>query len=93
MGLAGWDDFVVQILVPMEHVERGRGLEPLALVVHNKFGWVAVPQMWAFSPCIAMLAKTRPKPMVVVQVVHKTLWLQTRTSFLHSPEFGFGRKH
>ena len=37
-GLAGWDDFVVKILVPVEQVEWGRGIEPLALVVHNKFG-------------------------------------------------------
>ena len=54
-GLAGWDGYVVQTPVPMERVEQGWGLEPVALVVHNKFGWVAVPQMWAFSPRILCL--------------------------------------
>ena len=48
--------------------------------------------MWAFVPCIVVLAKLRPGPPTVVQVVHKKLWLRTGTSFLHSPEFGFGRK-
>ena len=64
-GLAGWDGFVVQTPVPTEQVEQGRGLELLALVVHSRFGWVAVPQMWAFSPRIAFLAKPRPEPVAV----------------------------
>ena len=38
-GLAGWDDFVVQILVPTEQVEWGRGLEPLALVTGSGAPW------------------------------------------------------
>ena len=83
----------MQTHVPMERVEQGRWLEPLALVVHNRFGWVAVPQMWAFAPCIAVLAKLRPEPAAVAHVVCKKLWLRIGTSFLHSPEFGFGRKH
>ena len=83
----------MQILVPTEWVEQGWGLEPLALVVHNKFGWATVPQMLAFSLHIAVLAMPWPKPVAVVQVVHKKLWLRTGTSFLHSPKFCFGRKH
>ena len=93
MGQAGWDGFVVQILVSTERVERGWGLEPLTLVVHNKFGWVVVPQMWAFSPCTIVLAMPWPDPAVVAQVVHRKLLLRTGTSFWHSPEFGFGRQH
>ena len=69
----------------MEQVESGRGLEQLAPVVHNRLGWVSGPQMWAFVPCIAVLAKLRPSPTTVVQVVHKKLWLRIGTSFLHSP--------
>ena len=45
----------MQLLVPTEWVEQGWGLELLSLVVHNKFRWVAVPQIWAFTPCTAML--------------------------------------
>ena len=74
-------------------MELGRGLGQLASVVHSKLGWVPVPQMWEFVPCIVVSAKLMPRPTVVTQVVHKKLWLQTGTSFLHSPEFGFGRKH
>ena len=55
----------MQILVPSERVEQGRGLEPLAMVVHNKFGWAAVPQMWAFTPRTAVLAKPWPEPVAV----------------------------
>ena len=83
----------MQILVPMERVEQGRGLEPLALVVHNKFGWVVVPQMWAFAPRTAVLAMPWPEPAAVAQVVRRNLLLQTGTSFWHSLEFGFGKKH
>ena len=90
-GLTGWGFFVVQTPVPTEQVELGQGLEPLALVVHSIFGWVVVPQMWAFARCIVFLAKPRPDPTVVAQVVHKKLWLRTGTSFLNSLEFGFGR--
>ena len=89
----GWGDFVVQTTVPMERVEQGRGLEPLALVVHIRFGWVAMPQMWAFALRISLLAKPRSELATVAWVLHKKLWLHTGTSFLHSPEFGFGRKH
>ena len=92
-GLAGWYGFAVQTPIPMERVEQGRGLELLALVAHSGFGWVVVPQMWAFAPCIDVLAKPRPEPTAVAQVVRKKLWLRTGTSFLHSSEFGFGRKH
>ena len=49
----------------MEQVEQGWGLELLALVVRNKFWWVAVPQMWIFASCIAVLAKPRLEPTVV----------------------------
>ena len=83
----------MQTPVPTEWVEQGWGLELLTLVVHSIFGWVAVPQMWAFALRIAMLAKPRPEPAMVAQVVRKKLWLQTGTPFLHSPEFGFGRQH
>ena len=65
----------MQTLVPTEQVEYGWGLEPLALVVHNKFGWDAVPQMWAFSPRTAVLAVPWPKPTAVAQVVHRKLLL------------------
>ena len=74
----------------MEQVEQGQGLELFAPVVHSIFGWVLVPQMWAFIPRIAVLAKPRPKLAMVAQVVRKKLWLQTGTPFLHSPKFGFG---
>ena len=83
----------MQTLVPMEQVEQGWGLELLVLVVHSIFGWVAVPQMWEFSPRIALSATPRPEPTAVVQVVHKKLLVLTGTSFLHSLEFGFARKH
>ena len=65
----------------------------LAPVVHSILGWVLVPQMWAFVPRIVVLAKLIPGPATVEQVVHKKLWFQTRTSFLYSPKFGFGRQH
>ena len=74
----------------MERVERGQGLELLALVVHSRFEWEAmhsifeweaVPQMQAFAPHTIMLAKGWPEPAVVAQAVHKTLLLQTGTSF------------
>ena len=71
----------MQILVPIEQVEQGWGIELLALVVHNKFGWEGVPQMWEFSPCIIVSSMTRPDPAVVVQVVHRKLLLQSGTSF------------
>ena len=74
-GMASWDNFVVQILVLTKRVEQGSGLEPLALVVHNKFGWVTVPQMWAFSLHTIVLAKPLPEPAAVAQVVHRTLFL------------------
>ena len=77
----------------MEQVEQGQGIEPLALLVHSRFGWVAVPQMWAFAPRIAVLAKPRPEPAAMAQAMRKKLWLQTGTPFLHSPKFGFGRQH
>ena len=64
-GLVGWDGFVVQTLVPMEWVEQGWGIEPLALVVHSIFGWVVAPQMWAFVLRIAVLVKPRPGPTAV----------------------------
>ena len=83
----------MQTLVPTEWVEQGWGIEPLALVVHSIFMGVAVPQMWEFAPRIAVLANPRPEPTAVAQVVCKKLLLQTGTSFLRSPEFGFGRKH
>ena len=83
----------MQTLVPTEQVEQGRGIKPIALVVHSIFGWVVVPQMWAFSPYIVVLSNPRPDPTTVAQVVRKKLWLWIGISFLHSPEFGFGRKH
>ena len=49
----------MRTLVPMVRVERG--LELVALVVHSIFVGVVVPQMWAFSPHIAVLAKPWPK--------------------------------
>ena len=55
----------MQILVPLVKVEQGQGLEPLALVVHNKFGWVARPQMWEFSLHIVVSAMPSPKPTAV----------------------------
>ena len=91
--MAGWDGFVVQTLVPMEWVERGRGLGILSLVVHSRFEWVVVPQMWEFSQRTIVLAIPLFEPPAVAQVVRKKLWLRTGTSFLHSPKFGFGRKH
>ena len=83
----------MQILVPTEQVEQRWGLEPLALVVHNKFGWDAMPQMWAFSLHTAMLVIPWPEPGAVAQVVHRKLLLRTRTSFWCRLEFGFGKKH
>ena len=73
--------------------EYGWGLERLALLVHSKLRWVLVLQMWAFVPHIVVSGKLVPGPSVVVQVMHKKLWLWNGTSFLHSSEFGFGRKH
>ena len=52
-----------------------------------------MPQMSAFVTHIAVSAKLMPVTTVVAQVLHKKLWIQTGTSFLHSPEFGFGRQH
>ena len=83
----------MQILVPTEQVERQWGLKPPAVVVHNKFGWAAVPQMWVFSLCTAVLAMPWPKLAVVAQVVCRNLLLQTGTSFWHSLEFGSGKQH
>ena len=83
----------MRTLVPTELVERGRGLELVALVVHSIFMGVVVPQMWEFSPRTTVLAKPFPKPTVVVQVVRKKLLLQTETSFLHSSKLGFGKQH
>ena len=77
----------------MERVEQGQGIELVALVVRSIFVGVVVPRMWEFSPHTVVLAKPWLEPAVVVQVVHKKLWLWIRTSFLHSPEFGFGRQH
>ena len=74
-------------------MEQGWGLEQPVLVVYSIFGWVSVPQMWEFVPRIAVSAKLMPSPTTVAQVVHKKLWLRNGTSFLHSSEFGFGRKH
>ena len=74
-------------------MEQGRGLEQLVSVVHSRLGWVLVPQMWEFVPRIVVSAKLIPGPAAKVQVVHKKLWLWTGISFLHSLEFGFGRKH
>ena len=65
----------------MERVERGQGLELVALVVHSIFVGVVVPQMWEFSAHIVVLAKPRPEPIVVAHTVHKRLLLQTETSF------------
>ena len=64
-GQAGWDSFVVQTLVPTGCVERGQGLELVALVVHNRFVGVVVPQMWEFAPHTAMLAKPWLDPATV----------------------------
>ena len=79
--------------VPMEQVEQGQGLEQLAPVVHSRLGWVLVPQMWEFVPCISMSSKLMLGPAAVAQFVHKKLWLRIGRSFLHSLKFGFGRKH
>ena len=49
----------------MKRVERGQGIELVALVVHSIFVGVVVPQMWEFSPHNAMLAKPWPKPAIV----------------------------
>ena len=69
------------MLVPTEWVEQGWGLEPLALVVHNKFGWAVVPQMWEFAPRTAGLAMPWPEPAAVAQFVRRKLLLRTGTSF------------
>ena len=76
----------------MEQVEQGWGLEQISPVVHSRIGG-EVPQTWEFVPYIVVSAKLILGPTAVTQVVHKKLWLWTGTSFLHSPEFGFGRKH
>ena len=62
-------------------MERGRGLELIALVVHSIFVGVVVPQMWEFAPHTVVLAKPWLDPTAVAQVVHKTLLLQIGTSF------------
>ena len=92
-GLASWDSFVVQTPIPTEQVEKGRGIKQIAPVMHSRLGWVLVPQMWEFVLRIVVLSKPRPEPVVVVQVVRKNLRLWIGTSFFHSLEFGFGRKH
>ena len=56
----------MRTLVPTEWVERGRGIELVALVVHSIFVGVVVPQMWEFSPHTVVLAKPWPDPAVVV---------------------------
>ena len=71
----------MQTLFPTEWVERGWGLEPLALVVHSIFEWEVVPQMWEFSPHTTMLAMSWLEPAAVAQVVHRKLLFQTGTSF------------
>ena len=71
----------------------GAGLELFALAVHSRFVGVVVPKMWAFSPHTAVLAKPWPELAAVAQVVRRKLLLRTGTSFWHSPEFGFGKKH
>ena len=83
----------MRTLVPTRQVEWGRGLELVALVVRNRFVGVAVPQRWEFSPHTTVLAKPWPDPATVAQVVHRKLLLQTGTSFYHSLEFVFGKKH
>ena len=65
LGMAGWVGFVVQTPVPMEQAEQGWAIEPLALVVHSRFGWVSMPQMWEFVSCIVVLANPRPGPTTV----------------------------
>ena len=65
----------------MEWVERGKGLELVALVVHSIFVGVIVPQMWEFSLDTVVLEKSWLDPTTVVQVVHKRLLLQIETSF------------
>ena len=64
-GQASWDGFVVRTLVPMEWVERARGLAQVVLAMHSRFVGVVVPQMWEFSPHTTVLAKTWSKPAVV----------------------------
>ena len=39
----------MKILVLMEQVEQGWGIEPLVLVVHSIFEWEMVQKMWAFA--------------------------------------------
>ena len=51
----------MRTLVSIEQVERGMVLELVALVVHSRFLGVAMPQMWAFAPHTAVLAKPCPK--------------------------------
>ena len=83
----------MRTLVPTEQVERGRGIELVALAVHSRFVGVVVSQMWVFAPHTAVLAKPWPEPAAVAQVVHRKLLLRTGTSFLCSPELGFGKQH
>ena len=91
-GLVGWDGFVVQTPIPMEKVELGQGLEWLIQLVRSRLGG-KVPKMWEFFLYISMSTKLMPGPAAVAQLVHKKLWLHIGTSFLHSMEFSFGRKH
>ena len=56
----------MRTLVPTERVERGKGIELVALVLHSIFVGVVVPQMWEFSPHTAVLAKPWPGPTAVV---------------------------
>ena len=83
----------MRTLVPTERVERGRGLELVALVVHSIFVGVVVPQMWEFSPHTVVLAKPWLELAAVVQAVHRKSMLQAGTSFWHSLELGFGKQH
>ena len=69
----------MRTLVPTERVERGWGLELVALAVHSRFVGVVVPQTWEFSSHTTVLAKTWPDPTVVAQVVCRKLLLQTGT--------------
>ena len=50
----------------MEQVERGQGLDLLAMAVHSRFEWEVVPQMWEFSQRIVVLSKIRLEPAAAV---------------------------
>ena len=55
----------MRTLVPTEWVERGLGLEIVALMVHSIFMGVVVPQMWSFVPHTIVLAKSWHEPTAV----------------------------